>query len=57
MIITRLHAENFLKYAELEFNDLPAFGADHVIVVFAGIQLEIRLAALEVVLDDQPRGF
>ena len=26
MIITRLHSENFLKYAELEFNDLPASG-------------------------------
>jgi exonuclease SbcC len=26
MIITRLHSENFLKYAGLEFNDLPASG-------------------------------
>ena len=26
MIITHLRAENFLKYAELEFSDLPASG-------------------------------
>ncbi|MEN8801500.1 MAG: AAA family ATPase [Thiogranum sp.] len=26
MIITQLHAENFLKYGELEFSDLPASG-------------------------------